>query len=147
MASVVAYMRARTQARLEILRLLPLAGPRLAVTAVVANTVSGLSPVGFIVATSVMIGRLPAAIGDGWDSPDGRAVLRAIIAAGGFLVLQQTLAPLLAVLGERIGRRVDAQIRDSAGPPAARTSAAPGKRPSRTRFGGRSRRRTARPGR
>ena len=40
--------------------------------AVACNLVVGLAPVGFVVATSVVVGRLPGAVQDGWDSPDGR---------------------------------------------------------------------------
>ena len=48
----------------------------------------------------------------GWDSPDGRALVWAIAAAGVLLAIQQGVSPLLGVLGERISRRVDGLVRD-----------------------------------
>jgi len=100
------------RSRLAIARLLPLAGKRLALTAVGCNLLAGLAPVGFIVATSVVIGRLPGAARGGWESADGRVLIWAIVAAGVFLAIQQGVSPLLGALAERIARRVDAVIRD-----------------------------------
>src|SRR4051794_34470092 len=105
-------MRERGQGRVAIARLLPLAGTPLAATAVLLNLVVGLAPVGFVIATSVVIGKLPGAVEGGWHSPDGRTLVRAIAAAGVFLAIQQGVSPLLGVLGERISRRVDGTIRD-----------------------------------
>jgi ATP-binding cassette subfamily B protein len=107
-----AYLRRRVAARVAIARLLPLAGRRLALGAICANLVSGLAPIGFVIATSVLAGRLPEAAADGWHSPSGRAVVWAIAVAGASLAVQQGLSPLLAVLGERIARRIDSTIRD-----------------------------------
>ncbi|HTD58943.1 MAG TPA: hypothetical protein VK672_08625, partial [Solirubrobacteraceae bacterium] len=80
--SGVGYLRDRVQARVAIARLLPLAGTRLAVSAVGCNLFVGLAPVGFVIATSVLVGRLPGAVHGGWASHDGRAVVSAIAAAG-----------------------------------------------------------------
>ena len=79
---------------------------------IACNLVVGLAPVGFVIATSVVIGRLPGAVRGGWDSPDGRALVWAIAAAGVFLAIQQGVSPVLGVLGERISRRVDGIVRD-----------------------------------
>jgi ATP-binding cassette, subfamily B, bacterial len=111
------------RARLDILALLPTAGRGLAATALVANFVSGLAPVGFIVATSVILGKLPGTIEGGWHSSDGRALVWAIAAAGSFLALGQSLAPFLGVLGQRVARRVDLGVRDRL---AAASTATPG---------------------
>ena len=110
--SAVAYVRGRAVSRMAIARLLPLAGTPLAASAVAANVVVGLAPVGFVIATSVVIGRLPGAVQSGWHSTDGRALVWAIGAAGVLLAVQQGVSPLLGVLGERISRRVDASVRD-----------------------------------
>ena len=110
--SGVGYLRDRVQARVAIARLLPLAGTRLAVSAVGCNLFVGLAPVGFVIATSVLVGRLPGAVQGGWGSNDGRAVVWAIAAAGVLLAIQQGLSPVLGVLGERISRRVDGIVRD-----------------------------------
>src|SRR6476661_4474173 len=110
--SAAAYVRGRVRSRVAIARLLPLAGMPLAASAVACNLVVGLAPVGFVIATSVVVGRLPGAVQDGWDSPDGRAMIWAIAAAGVFLAIQQGVSPVLSVLGERISRRVDGIVRD-----------------------------------
>ncbi len=106
------YLRERFLARVAIARLLPLAGTRLAVSAVGCNLLVGLAPVGFVIATSVLVGRLPGAVQGGWGSADGRAVVWAIVAAGVLLAIQQGVSPVLGVLGERISRRVDGTVRD-----------------------------------
>src|SRR5262245_18570391 len=110
--SAVAYTRERIQSRVSIARLLPLAGTGLAVSATACNLLVGLAPVGFVIATSVVVGRLPGTVVGGWHSDDGRALVWGIAAAGIFLAVQQGVAPLLGVLGERIARRVDATVRD-----------------------------------
>ena len=110
--SAAKYVESRVRSRAAIARLLPLAGRSLAVAAVCCNLVVGLAPVGFVVATSVVIGRLPGAVEGGWGSSDGRVLVWAIAAAGVFLAVQQGVSPLLGVLGERISRRVDGLVRD-----------------------------------
>jgi ATP-binding cassette subfamily B protein len=100
------------RSRMAIARLLPLAGTRLAAAAIACNVVVGLAPIGFVISTSVVIGRLPGAVENGWDSPDGRALVWGIAAAGFFLAIQQSVAPVLGVLSERISRRVDGIVRD-----------------------------------
>src|SRR5262245_10870044 len=110
--SAVAYVRARANSRIEIARLLPLAGRPLATATIACNLVVGLAPVGFVIATSVVVGRLPGAVEAGWHSHDGRVLIWAIAAAGVLLAVQQGVSPVLAVLAERIARRVDGTIRD-----------------------------------
>ena len=91
LGEAASYLRRRVAARVAIARLLPLAGRRLAIGTICANLTSGLAPIGFVVATSVLAGRLPEAAADGWQSPAGRAVVRAIAAAGVSLAIQQGL--------------------------------------------------------
>src|SRR3954470_24989666 len=108
----MAYVRGRIRSRVDIARLLPLAGRPLAAATIACNLVVGLAPVGFVIATSVVVGRLPGAVQGGWHSDDGRALVWAIAAAGILLAVQQGVSPILAVLAERIARRVDGTIRD-----------------------------------
>jgi ATP-binding cassette subfamily B protein len=110
--SAVAYVRERIRSRVAIARLLPLAGTPLAASATACNLLVGLAPIGFVIATSVVVGRLPGAVQGGWHSPDGRALVWGIAAAGIFLAVLQGVSPLLGVLGERISRRVDGIVRD-----------------------------------
>jgi ATP-binding cassette subfamily B protein len=108
----IAYVRGRVRSRVEIARLLPLAGRPLAAATIACNLAVGLATVGFVIATSVVVGRLPGAVENGWDSHDGRVLIWAIAAAGILLVVQQGVSPILSVLAERVARRVDGTIRD-----------------------------------
>jgi ATP-binding cassette subfamily B protein len=112
MGGWIAYLRERVRSRVAIARLLPLAGTGLSAATIACNLLVGLAPVGFVIATSVVVGRLPGAIEGGWDSDDGRVLIWAIAAAGILLAVQQGVSPVLAVLSDRISRRVDGTIRD-----------------------------------
>jgi ATP-binding cassette subfamily B protein len=98
--------------RWRIARLVPRAGwPAVAAT-VLCNLLLGLLPVAFIVGTSVMLGRVPAAVAAGPDSPQWRAVVVAFVFAAAAFAGQQLLAPLQTSLGELVARRVDGQVFD-----------------------------------
>ncbi len=73
---------------------------------VLVNLVIGLLPLGFVVGTSVMIGRVPAFAHHHGSGPWG-AVLAAFALAIGALILQNVLSPLQAALGELVTRRAD----------------------------------------
>jgi ATP-binding cassette subfamily B protein len=73
---------------------------------VLANLAIGLLPLGFVVGTSVMIGRVPALALHHGSSPWG-SVLVAFALAIGALVLGNVLSPLQTALGELVTRRVD----------------------------------------
>jgi ATP-binding cassette subfamily B protein len=79
---------------------------------VLCNLLLGLLPVAFIVGTSVMLGRVPAAVAAGPDSPQWRAVVVAFVFAAAAFAGQQLLAPLQTSLGELVARRVDGQVFD-----------------------------------
>jgi ATP-binding cassette subfamily B protein len=67
-------------------------------------------PVLFILGTSVMIGRVPAAVAGGVGSAEwGALVVSFVLAASAFLV-EQLLAPIRVSLGELLARRIDGQI-------------------------------------
>lgn len=88
----------------SIIRIVPQAGRAVAAAAVL-NLVIGLLPLGFVVATSVAIARVPAlgAPAHGaWGS-----VLTAMELAIVMLLLQSALAPFQAAFTELISRRVD----------------------------------------
>ena len=97
---------------LRIVALLPSAGRRLLGALLVVNLLLGVLPVTFVVATSLMIGRVPAAVAGGIGSPAwNELVVWFAIAATGF-VAQQLIAPLQVSLGELLSRRVDGQVYD-----------------------------------
>jgi ATP-binding cassette subfamily B protein len=94
----------------RIATLVPSGGTGLVSVLIALNVVLGLLPIVFVVATSVMIGRVPDAVTGGvgsaaWDS----LVIAFGIAAAAF-VAQQVVAPLQAALGELLARRVDGRV-------------------------------------
>jgi ATP-binding cassette subfamily B protein len=96
-----------SRAYLRIARLCPSGGRGLMTLLVGLNVVLGLVPVVFILATSVMIGRVPAAVVGGVGSAEWRDLVGAFGVAAAAFLIQQILAPLQASLGELLARRVD----------------------------------------
>ena len=97
---------------LQIARLTPSGGSWLVFALVILNVVLGLLPVAFIVATSVMIGRVPGAVTAGVGSAEWRDLVLAFGLAAGAFLAQQILAPLQAALGELLARRIDGRVVD-----------------------------------
>jgi ATP-binding cassette subfamily B protein len=113
MRGVKTYLRgtldvARSYA--SIAALVPSGGWGLTAILLILNVVLGLLPVLFIVATSVMIGRVPAAVASGVGSPEWTALVLAFVLAAAAFVTTQILAPLQAGLGELMARRVDGLV-------------------------------------
>jgi ATP-binding cassette subfamily B protein len=95
---------------LRIAQLVP-AGGRLLVTMLIAfNVILGLLPVVFILATSVMIGRVPGAVVAGVGSAEWRDLVLAFSVAAAAFLVQQVLSPTQAAFGELLARRVDGHI-------------------------------------
>ena len=97
---------------LDIGALAPAGGAGLVAALVCLNLVLGLLPVLFIVATSVMIGRVPGAVGGGVGSAEWASLVAAFVVAAAAFVGQQIIAPLQAALGELLARRVDGFVID-----------------------------------
>ncbi|MGW4116189.1 ABC transporter ATP-binding protein [Actinosynnema sp. NPDC004786] len=100
--------------RWAIVRLLPSGGAALVGSLAVLNVVLGVLPVAFVLATSVLVGEVPAAVGGGvgsaaWDRLTGVFLL----AAAAFL-LTQLLTPVSGAIGQLLRRRVDGALRDEA---------------------------------
>jgi len=91
------WWRGRWRSWWPIIGLLPVAGP-VAVAAMVLNLVLGVLPVGFVIGTSVAIGRVAEA---------GKGIWGAVLLAVAALLLQSVLSPFQAALAELISRRVD----------------------------------------
>ncbi len=111
---------ARSYVRIAVL--VPSGGAWLAGALVVLNVILGLLPVAFILATSVMIGRVPAAVTGGVGSAEWNSLVVAFVLAAVAFVAQQILAPLQAALGELLARR-DRRPRLSSGSSAPRSRA------------------------
>jgi ATP-binding cassette subfamily B protein len=115
----VTAVRSYAQGILEVARsyariasLVPAAGRGLAAALIGLNLVLGILPVLFILATSVMIGRVPEAVTGGVGSAEWQALVVAFALAAVAFVAQQILAPLQVSLGELAGRRIDGHVYD-----------------------------------
>jgi ATP-binding cassette, subfamily B, bacterial len=97
--------KARWRSWWSIIRIVPRAGRRAVAVAALLNLVVGLLPLGFVVATSVAIARVPAA-GSSAHGAWG-PVLAAMTLAIVVLLLQSALSPFQAAFTELISRRVD----------------------------------------
>lgn len=106
--------RVHTQAagRLGVLQLLSLGGRLFMVLAVAGHVAAGLMSLGFVVASSVMLGRLPEGIAEGWSSAAGRSLMVALVTAGALFAGMQLLPPLVSALSQLMSRRIDSVIRD-----------------------------------
>ncbi|MGX4653391.1 ABC transporter ATP-binding protein [Micromonospora sp. SCSIO 07396] len=100
------------RARWQTVRLLRRGGAGLVTALVVANLLLGLLPVLFVVATSILLGRVPAAVAGGLSSPAWDSLVSAFVAAALAFVAPQVIAPLRASLGDLAGRRIDQQVHD-----------------------------------
>jgi ATP-binding cassette, subfamily B, bacterial len=78
--------------------------------AIVLNLLLGLLPVGFLLATSLLLGWVPAAARGGPGAPGWDQILAMLLLAGVSLTAQQVLAPLQTAQGELITRRVDGLV-------------------------------------
>ncbi|GAA1011024.1 multidrug ABC transporter permease [Acrocarpospora pleiomorpha] len=96
--------------RWRIAKLVPKAGTGLVALLVAVNLVLGLLPVVFVIATSVVLGRVPAAVQGGLDSPAWDSLVAIFVVAAVAFVAQQIIAPLQASLGELAARRIDGQM-------------------------------------
>jgi ATP-binding cassette subfamily B protein len=94
----------------RIAALVPSGGVGLTSLLLIVNVILGLLPVLFILATSIMIGRVPGAVSGGVGSPEWRDLVVAFMVAAVAFVGQQILAPIQASLGELLARRVDGHV-------------------------------------
>ncbi|SRR5216683_1257424 len=97
-------------ARWSIARLTPRAGSGLVAVLALANLVLGVLPVVFIIATSVVLGRVPAAVEGGLKSAAWNSLVAVFVVAAAAFVAQQIVAPLATSLGELVARRIDGWV-------------------------------------
>lgn len=93
--------------RWRIAKLTPAAGRTLTAGCVLLSAVRGTLPVVFVVATSALLGNVPAAVRGGTSSPAWRDLVAAFVIAGAAALLQQAITPVQTALGELVTRRVD----------------------------------------
>jgi ATP-binding cassette subfamily B protein len=97
-------------ARWNIVRQLPRAGAGLVAAIVLLNLLLGALPVGFVLATSVVLGRVPRAVRAGVGSPEWHSLVLIFLLAAGAFVAQQVFTPLSRALGELVARKVDGTV-------------------------------------
>ena len=98
--------------RVYIARLLPTGGPWVVAVLVLVNLLLGLAPVGFVIGTSVVVGRVPIAVTEGVGGVAWDGVVTAFVLTAAVFCLQQVLAPLQTAIGSALERRVDGRLRD-----------------------------------
>src|SRR3954447_11947877 len=98
---------------MAVVRVLPLGGWVFRARAVLQPG-AGLMPVAFIVTTSAVVGRVPAAVDAGLDSPEWRSLRNTLILAGVLFVAQQVVGPLQFTTGWMLAWRVDDHLRQRA---------------------------------
>jgi ATP-binding cassette subfamily B protein len=108
--SAWASPRELVAARGRIVRLMPEAGGGLVFISILLNLLLGLMPVVFIVTTSIVLGRVPAAMTAGVGSPEWNTLVKIFLLAAAAFVAQQILTPLARSLGELVARRVDGKV-------------------------------------
>ncbi|WP_331735957.1 ABC transporter ATP-binding protein/permease (plasmid) [Streptomyces anulatus] len=104
-ADVAAAIRRRAGRWIDIARLLPHAGTPAVVGSLLLNVVLGILPGVFIVATSVLLGRVPS-LAEARSGLPGTVFTVLFLVVGAFAV-QHFLAPFQTVLAEAVARRVD----------------------------------------
>jgi ATP-binding cassette subfamily B protein len=110
--SVITFYRGRLSAYATIIGALRFIGRPLLAFTVALEIVAGLLPVAFIFETSRVIARVPATTNGGTHSAAWDELQRALALTAAVFVLQQIVAPLLVVLGQRIARTIDGTARD-----------------------------------
>jgi hypothetical protein len=86
--------------RIVIAKTIPAAGRGLAAALVVVNVLLGLFPLVFVLATSVVVGRVPTAVSAGLDSPEWESLVTAFLLAAAAFVGQQVVSTVQGSLGE-----------------------------------------------
>jgi ATP-binding cassette, subfamily B, bacterial len=96
---------------LAVLRLLPRVNrvqPWLFALGVVAVA---MLPIAIAVATGLLVGSIPAAVGGGTDSPAGRTTLGLLAAMAALVVALRVLTPVTEALARNLGRQVELHLR------------------------------------
>ena len=87
-------------------------GVRLIGLDVFVNLLLGVLPVAFVIASAVVVGRVPAAVRDGSGSAAWRSLLTAFLFAAIAFIGQQIVAPIRESVSELVARRVDGWVID-----------------------------------
>ena len=100
------------QARWNLARLVPRAGPGLTAGVALVNLVAGALPVMFVVGVSVVLGKVPAALSGGLHSAAWHSLVEVFALSAAAFVAQQIVTPFATSLAELVARRIDGQVYD-----------------------------------
>lgn len=103
-------LRELAAARWHIVRLLPRGGPALVAGLALVNVALAALPVAFVVTTSVVLGKVPAAVAGGLHSSQWHDLVPVFLAAAAIFVAQQILAVVQTSLGVLLSRTVDGTV-------------------------------------
>ncbi|WP_431882990.1 ABC transporter ATP-binding protein [Micromonospora gifhornensis] len=106
----MSWLARRAAERWEIVKLFRHAGAGLIAALAAVNLVLGVLPVVFVIATSIMLGKVPGAVEAGLDSPEWASLVQTFLIGAAAFVGQQLLAPVVALLRELAARRVDGAL-------------------------------------
>ncbi len=101
----------RTSPRLTLMRLMPGTGRALTATIAVLVVLEPLLVFVLTIATGQLMGAVPGAVHDGFDSDDGRRLLLALWVLGGAFILDQISGAVREVLAWVGARRLDRQLK------------------------------------
>jgi ATP-binding cassette subfamily B protein len=105
--------RELVQTRLDLIRVTPQAGRLLTAETAFANLLVGALPVVFVVAISIVLSKVPAAVRGGLQSGAWHSLVAVFAIAAAAFVGQQIAAPFATALGELVARRIDGQAYDN----------------------------------
>jgi ABC-type multidrug transport system fused ATPase/permease subunit len=102
--------RLRRSPRLLLLRQLGRVSRPLTLASALGVLVGAALPVASTIVSGQLVGRVPAAVAAGLDSPAGRALVRSLVALGAVYLGQFTVVPLLNQATNALARRLDRHL-------------------------------------
>ena len=105
-----AYFEEAIAPRIALLRYLRRVSSGVLALQVCLNLSLGALPVLFVAATSTLIGRAPAAVASGVDSPQWSALVASFFVASAVFAAQQLIAPTHVAVSKRIKHQVDGYV-------------------------------------
>lgn len=100
------------QPRLDLLRIIPQTNLRYVFALIGLNVLLALLPVGFIFATSAVVGAVPEAVAGGVGSAAWTQLVRSFLLAAALFIGQQCAAPFQTYFSEKLRRDYDGRQRD-----------------------------------
>ena len=106
-----AGLRERSRPLLQLLRRMLRVGRGLSTVAVIATIAGPLLGLAFTIASGLLVGAVPGAVRDGWDSPAGRSLVVRLVATGLIFIADYMTGLITETASGAVGRRVDRRIR------------------------------------